>query len=68
MTKFPEFVTRSELKRIVYAARVDGQRPGQSVCNRYMLDSPLDNFIWEMKDIDLVIAAIFNWYQEEYHA
>lgn len=62
-SKFPQFATRSELKRIVWLTRtLTGQRVGQAICNRYELPMELANQLWEDADRESVITKLWNYF------
>lgn len=62
-TNFPTVVTRSELKRIVWAisSGASSQRVGQAVANYYNLPKDVEDAIWEDNNFGSVVEKLYNW-------
>lgn len=62
--KFPAFVTRSELKRLIHTAtqKFPACRIGQAVCNNWSIHPKLEEKIYGLNGFETVTQEISNFY------
>lgn len=60
---FPEFITRSELRRIIRNCchAFPKCRAGQAVVNTYNLPKQVEDSIYELVDFEHVVVVINTW-------
>lgn len=66
-TKFPYTLSRSEVKRIVWAAtdRYPACRAGQAVCNNYEIPDVLKERIYECNDSKKVVDILYDFFHSK---
>lgn len=60
--KFPHFVSRAELKRIVHQVRSPYLRVGQAVCNAFTLPQNLVDQLYEDNDFSSVVEKLWQYF------
>lgn len=63
--KFPQFVSRAEVKRYCAVAQQPGQRYGQAVANKYDLPKDLEDMIYESDSDTFVWGTLYHYFVKQ---